>query len=238
MISPEQIAFIDIETASQVAHFNQLAPRMKAIWQKKAAKLNNETNLNEEQLYVERAGIFAEFGKIIAIGIGFFVKDENQNRKFRVKVLAADNEKEILTAFCQIIEPFAAKNYWLCGHNAKEFDFPYLCRRLLINQMSIPTLLQVQGRKPWETPYLDTLEMWKFGDFKHFTSLETLAAVLNVPDDSELDGSMVNNVYHQEKNLAKIAAYCASDVVLTAQVFLKLNALPIIEKENIVTLLP
>lgn len=238
MISPEQIAFIDVETASQVADFSELNPRMKAIWQKKAVKLRNENELNEAELYFEKAGIFAEFGKIIAIGIGFFAKDEKQNRKFRVKVLASENEKEILAAFCQIIEPFAAKNYWLCGHNAKEFDFPYLCRRLLINQMPIPTLLQVQGRKPWETPYLDTLEMWKFGDFKHFTSLETLAAVLDVPDESELDGTMVNKVYHQEKNLSKIAAYCASDVVLTAQVFLRLNALPIIEKENIITLLP
>jgi DNA polymerase elongation subunit (family B) len=125
----------------------------------------------------------------------------------------------------------------LCAHNGKEFDFPYLSRRMLVNSITLPSLLHLSGAKKWEVPHLDTMEMWKFGDYKHYTSLDLLLALFNIPSSkSEMDGSKVNGVYYQEKDLKKIATYCVSDVVAIAQLYLKMKNLPLIEERNIALL--
>jgi 3'-5' exonuclease len=230
MLRLDNLFVIDIETVSVEKDFTNLPTRMQELWHKKHLFLRIEDKTPEET-FAERAGIYAEFGKIIVIGIGFF-HTIGAEKHLKVKALASDNEKQLLTDFAEILNK--RKGVILAGHNSKEFDFPYLCRRYLINGLPIPEPLQIMGMKPWEVKHMDTLDMWKFGDYKNFTSLDLLSAVFNIDSSKQdIDGSQVSTVYYHEKNLNKIAEYCKRDIVVTAQVLLKLNNLDVIPKDNI-----
>lgn len=227
------LLFIDIETVSAQPDFALLDESFRRLWSKKASYLKNEEALNEAELYFKRAGIYAEFGKIVAIGLGFFHWD-NELRYLKVKTLASHDEAELLQSFKELVErKFKANELVLCAHNGKEFDFPYLCRRMLVNGVSIPKALQIQGRKPWEVNHLDTLELWKFGDKKHYTSLELLALLFGIPCKTEMSGEDVNSVYHTEHNLDKIKRYCTEDVVVLAQLYLRYQNEPLVPEEQI-----
>jgi len=229
------ILFLDIETVPQYADYHSLPKDWKELWDIKAGYLirNKETETTDS-IY-PRSGIYAEFGKIICIGCGFITGDD-ENKSITLKSFYGDNEKLLLAEFCDMINKWSAKEQkWLCAHNGKEFDFPYLCRRLVINEMPIPSILNVSGKKPWEVNHFDTMELWKFGDFKSFTSLNLLAHTLGVPTSKDdIDGSMVWSVYWNDKNLPRIVTYCQKDVVTLAQIFLRMNNEPLIKKENIV----
>ncbi len=229
------LLFIDIETVSNEKDYDQLTDRLKAQWDRKAGFLRNEDQLSPEQLFFGRAAIYAEFGKVIVIALGFFYFKEGEPMSMRVKSYFSHNEKELLSNFKEVLEKkFDQKNAILCGHNGKEFDFPYLCRRMLVNQVKLPLILDVASKKPWEVNYLDTMEMWKFGDRKNFTSLDLLTAIFDVPSSkSDIDGSMVNKVYYEEDGLQRIADYCCNDVIATAQLYLRMKCMPIIPKELI-----
>ena len=160
------------------------------------------------------------------IGIGFFY-EEKEELKFRVKSLYDDDEKALLEQFKEVLSRFP-EDVRLCAHNGREFDFPYLSRRMLINGMKLPAALDLSGKKPWEINHIDTMDMWKFGDWKHYTSLELLATLFNIESSkTSMDGSQVNTVYHQEKDLEKIAEYCKDDVIVTAKLYSKLKSLPV-----------
>ena len=219
------ILFLDIETAAQYADFEQLPERFKPLWKRKAQNLKNEAQSTEKELYAERAAIFAEFGKVICIGIGGYYYKENQELAFKTKVLAHENEQELLLEFCKILEKHKAQHsLMLCAHNGKEFDFPYLSRRMLINGIKLPEALNLAGKKPWEINHIDTMELWKFGDYKNYTSLDMLAAVFDIPSSkSDISGADVNRVYYEEQNLAKIAEYCERDVQVLAKLYLKIK---------------
>lgn len=230
----ENILFIDIETISEKASFTELNERMKKAWKHKASLLDK--NVSEELLYFQKAAIYAEFGKIISIGVGFFYLDENKTKNFKLKCFSGHNEKEILNDFKTLIETkYKNKKLIFCAHNGKEFDFPYLCRRMLINEISIPKQLNLSGKKSWEIEHIDTLELWKFGDRKNYTSLDLLTALFDIPGSkNDLDGSKVNEVYYLENGLDRIAQYCMDDVLAMAQLYLKLNNKPLIQKENVI----
>ena len=220
------ILFVDIETVAHVKDFSELGERLKTQWSRKASFLKREEHQTDGDLYQERAGIFAEFGKIVCIAVGKFVDNEAGEIVFRTKAYSGDDEKSILLEFKTMLERLDPMSLKLCAHNGKEFDFPYLCRRMLINDIALPMVLNLSGRKSWEIPHLDTMEMWKFGDFKHYTSLDLLSAVFNIPTSKgDMDGSRVNKVYHVENDLTKIKDYCLRDVVVLAQVFLKLRCI-------------
>ena len=227
------ILFLDIETVPQNEFFSALSEEMQELYADKT-KYQRQVDLTAEEFY-ERAGIWAEFGKIICISVGYFTI-KNAERQFRTKSIVGD-EKELLTAFNLLIKDhFSNPAYVFCGHNIKEFDIPYLCRRMLINGIQIPDKLQLFGRKPWEIPHLDTLELWKFGDYKHYTSLKLLTHVLGIPSPKEdIDGSQVRHVYYNEKNINRIAKYCERDVVAVAQVFLKLRGEGILKESEILS---
>ncbi|MES2794453.1 MAG: 3'-5' exonuclease [Bacteroidota bacterium] len=231
----QNLLFIDIETVSAEPLFENLTPRMQKLWERKASFIKHEEDLSASQLYFERAGIYAEFGKIIVIGVGFFYWNEANRLCLKVKTLTADNEINLLKDFKKLLEErFAKKESALCAHNGKEFDFPYLSRRMLINGIKLPKALDFSGKKPWEVPHYDTLEMWKFGDKKQYTSLETLSAVFGIESSkTDMAGDEVNSVYYKENNLEKIREYCLEDVVALAQIFLKLNAQEPVEQINI-----
>ncbi|MBX2951550.1 MAG: 3'-5' exonuclease [Leadbetterella sp.] len=224
------ILFIDIETVSLTRDFEALPERLKAHWEKKASFFKREEPY--EELYFERAAIYAEFGRVLCIGVGGFY--ENGTR-LKVSSLYAEDEKELLISFKELVEKHpAGKNLILCAHNGKEFDFPYLCRRMLINGIPLPGVLNISGKKPWEIQHLDTLEMWKFGDFKHYTSLDLLASVFDIPGSKgTMDGSEVNSEYYLHAHVDKIREYCREDVVVLAQLYRKLSGKSLIAEENI-----
>ena len=229
------ILFLDIETVATTGKYSDLSDRMKVQWARKVNFFRQrEEGQTDENLYYERAGIYAEFGKIIVIAIGKFTENENGERSLKTKYFAHDDEKILLEEFKIALEKMDSSQLKLCAHNGKEFDFPYLSRRMLVHGISLPSVLNLSGKKSWEIPHLDTMELWKFGDYKHYTSLDLLAALFNIPTSKgELDGSKVNHAYYHEKDLKKIAEYCVGDVVAVAQLFLKMKGLELIPEKNI-----
>jgi predicted PolB exonuclease-like 3'-5' exonuclease len=233
----KNILFIDIETASGFQSYNQLDPRMQKAWDHKASFIDRD--IDSSELYFRKAGVYAEFGKVIAIGAGFFFSDEDKNIRFKVKCFSGNEEKKLLQEFIQLIETkYKNKRLIFCAHNGKEFDYPYLCRRMLINSLDIPKPLNLTGKKSWEVDHLDTLDMWKFGDRKNYTSLDLLTALFDIPGSkNEMNGGLVNDVYYHENGLERISLYCTEDVIATAQLYLKLHNKPLIENENIIKIL-
>ena len=213
------ILFIDIETVPEQQHYDQLDEDLRQFWEQKT-QYQRKDEISAEAFY-ERAGIWAEFGKIITISVGYFV-NKADIRNFRVTSFWGD-EKKILTDFSNLLTThFNGPQHLLCGHNAKEFDIPFIARRMIINSISLPSKLNLFGKKPWEVPHLDTLELWKFGDYKHFTSLKLLTKVLGVPSPKDdIDGSEVARVYYEEKDIDRIITYCEKDVIAVAQIFLR-----------------
>ena len=229
------ILFIDIETVACTDHFPSLDERLKVQWARKAGFLKRNTNDTDEDLFHLKAGIYAEFGKIICIAVGRFADNEQGELTLRTKAYASDDEKALLMDFKAMVERFDPTTTQLCAHNGKEFDYPYICRRMLVNGIPLPAILNLSGKKPWEIQHLDTLEMWKFGDHKHYTSLDLLATIFNITSSkNDMDGSKVNEVYHKEHDLARITSYCLHDVVVLTQLFLRLKGHPLIEERNII----
>jgi 3'-5' exonuclease len=230
-ISLENILFLDIETVPEAPEFTDLDPVKQELWDHKS-RYQRKDDQSAEAFY-ERAGIWAEFGRIICISVGFFAL-RNGERQFRTTSYFGD-EETLLKEFKNLLEThYYGPQKVLCGHNAKEFDFPYIARRMLIHGIKLPEKLNLFGKKPWEIPHLDTMELWKFGDFKHYTSLKLLTHVLGIPSPKDdIDGSMVSKVFYQENDLDRIVAYCEKDVIAVAQVLLKLRGEPILEPEAI-----
>ena len=229
-----KILFLDIETVPEEENFDQLSPYKKELWAQKSAYQRKEDESPEE--FYECAGIWAEFGKIVCISVGYFVI-QNSERNFRIKTFFGD-EKQLLTEFKELLDNhFNLKTHVLCAHNGKEFDFPYIARRMIINNISLPKSLNLFGKKPWEIPHLDTMHLWRFGDYKNYTSLKLLAEVLGIPSPKDdIDGSEVAHVYYIEKNIDRIVTYCEKDVVTIAQVVLRFMNEPLLESEEIIWL--
>lgn len=227
-IPSHKVLFLDIETVPKVGNWNELSPEWQNLWSKKVEKQLSE-NETAEEFYGKRAGILAEFGKIICISCGI-ISNENT---LKLKSFYGDDEVDILLAFNKLIhDNYFKSDLILCAHNGKEFDFPFLARRMLINQIEIPSILNLQGKKPWEIQHLDTMELWKFGDYKHYTSLNLLATVLGIPTPKDdIDGSQVASVYYEENDLERIKTYCEKDVLTVAQIFRKFRGEELLERE-------
>lgn len=228
------ILFLDIETVSQYETYNHLPEDWRELWDLKAGVLLRNKETDTPETIYDRAGIYAEFGKIICISCGY-IQGKGDERKLILKSFCGDDEVRILNDFSEMLQKWSGEaERYLCAHNGKEFDYPYICRRMIINGIAIPEVLKIAGRKPWEVRHLDTLEMWKFGDYKSFTSLKLLAKVLGIPSPKDdIDGSMVNSVYWNEKDIDRIAHYCQKDVITLAQVLLRFHCEPLIKPENI-----
>lgn len=230
-----KVLFLDIETVPEEEAHANLSDSRQALWEQKTS-YQRKDEITAEAFY-ERAGIWAEFGKIVCISVGFFDTTQPNNRSLRIKSFSGE-EASILEAFKQLCdEHFYLKSHLLCAHNVKEFDFPYIARRMVIHRIALPKILDLFGKKPWEVPHLDTLQLWKFGDYKHYTSLALLADIFGIPTPKEdIDGSDVARVYYQEKNLERIVRYCEKDVLTLAQVFLTFLRKPLLEENQIVWL--
>jgi len=230
-IRPEDILFLDIETVPAVSSYTLLDRTFQVHWDKKSRQFRDESQ-SAEDVY-ERAGIYAEFGKIICISAGLI--KEKDPFSFRIKSFYGDDEKTLLSDFSSMLNKFSKNGeVLLCAHNGKEFDYPYIARRMIINRLIIPDILDNAGRKPWEVKLLDTLDLWKFGDYKSYTSLDLLTATLNIPSPKDdIDGSMVAGIYYNEHDIRRIVRYCEKDVLAVAQVLLRFMNLPKIEEDKI-----
>lgn len=236
----QKIMFLDIETVPQTASMAGLSPELEHLWTDKFNQLKLRMpdkyadDTSPEEAFCSSAGIYAEFGKVVCISVGFIYFRGN-HMCFRTKSFAGHDEVALLEGFAALLNKFCTtKDHSLCGHNIKEFDIPYLCRRMLINGVMLPEILNISGKKPWEVNFIDTLERWKFGDYKNYTSLKLLTAVFGIPTPKDdIDGSQVGAVYYETGDVQRIATYCQKDVVATAQVFLRMAGLPVMEKDNI-----
>ncbi len=232
-INLQNILFLDIETVPEYENFEDLDTVKQALFTQKT-QYQRKDEFTAEEFY-HRAGIWAEFGKIVCISVGYFDVSGLENT-FRLKSFCDNDEASILLNFKSLINHhFNLPQQVLCGHNAKEFDFPFIARRMIIQGIDLPEKLNLFGKKPWEIPHLDTLEMWKFGDYKHYTSLNLLTNILKIPSPKEdIDGSMVAQVYYKEKDLKRIAKYCENDVLAVAQIYLRFNNNSLLEKHQII----
>ena len=224
----EKVLFLDIETVPQVGNWQHLDEPTQNLWDKKT-RLQRKDDLTAEEFYKERGGIMAEFGKIICISVGIIEKSE----KIIIKSFYGDDEKQLLEEFGEIFNRPKLRDVILCAHNGKEFDFPWIARRFLINGMHPPKPFQLFGKKPWEIQHLDTMELWKFGDYKSYVSLELLAHVFGIPTPKDdIDGSMVASIYYIEKDLFRIVQYCEKDVLTLANVFRRMRQENLLQKSD------
>ncbi len=229
----DKVLFLDIETVPQVYQFQDLDKKPKELFELKTRFMQNDEK-SFESLYNERGGIYAEFGKIVCISVGF-VHETSQGKQLRMKSFYHDDEETLLKQFKNLLdENYNSPYHILCGHNAKEFDFPYICRRMLINGIELPETLNISGKKPWEIAHLDTMELWKFGDFKAYTSLALLCHVFNIPTPKDdISGADVARVYYEDKDLERIKVYCEKDVVALIQLFLRMRGDSLVDDSDI-----
>ncbi|MDC0652191.1 3'-5' exonuclease [Flavobacteriaceae bacterium] len=232
-IKMNNVLFLDIETVPQKENWSEVPNTTQVLFAKKTAYQRKEAITPED--FYERAGIWAEFGKIICISVAYFTND-TQERNLRVTSFSGDNEKQILVDFKQLLDThFNKSHHVLCAHNGKEFDFPYIARRMIIHQIELPLKLNLFGKKPWEVPHLDTMELWKFGDYKHYSSLQLLTSILGIPSPKDdIDGSEVAKVYYKDKNLERIVSYCEKDTIAVAQLLIRFNNEKCIEEHEII----
>ena len=234
-IDVSNILFIDIETVPEVPNFKELSERGQELWSKKTRYIQEKENATAEEIY-EKAGIYSEFAKVVCISVGMIIQ-KNGEEQIRLKSFAGDNEKQFLQEFIDLLNTsFNRPTSILCAHNGKEFDFPFLARRMLINGLRLPHVLDIAGKKPWDIKHLDTMELWKFGDYKHYTSLELLTYVFNIPTPKDdIDGSQVASVYYDEKDIDRIIKYCEKDVVATIQLFRRYQGKELIHDDFIIS---
>lgn len=229
----ENILFLDIETVPEVENFNNLSEEKQELFAAKT-QYQRKDEISPEDFY-ERAGIWAEFGKIVCISVGYFTNFKSEERKYRVTSFYGD-EQQILEDFKNLLDKhFNKPEHVLCAHNGKEFDFPYIARRMIIHQIPLPEKLNLFGKKPWEIAHLDTMELWRFGDYKHYTSLKLLTSILGIPSPKDdISGSEVGDVFYKEKNIKRIVTYCEKDTIAIAQLLLRFNNEPLIDELNII----
>lgn len=233
MHSINNILFLDIETVPQYASFEHVPIEARPFWIKKSEQMRRDKELDTPDSMYPKAGIYAEFGKIVCISCGI-ISGNGDDKKLTLKSFCCEDEKVILLDFCDLLKKWSGHEKVLCAHNGKEFDFPYISRRMVINQISVPGMLQLSGKRPWEIPHIDTLELWKFGDYKNYTTLNLLAFSFGIPTPKDdIDGSIVWKVYWDEKDLKRIVTYCQKDVITVAQVYLRMNGEALIQVENI-----
>lgn len=228
-INKEKILFLDIETAPQYPNYDSIPDSFRKLWDSKAKFLVKE-NQTPSDVY-KSAGIYAEYGKVVCITVGMF-----SGQSFRLKCFYGDDEKIMLEEFCALLNKhYNTEEHYLCAHNGKEFDFPFLARRILVNGIKIPRILDNAGKKPWEVKHLDTMELWKFGDYKSYTSLNLLAEIFGIPSPKgDMDGSMMYKVYWEDKDWERIVKYNQKDVLTVAQVYLRFKGEKLIDEKDVV----
>jgi len=235
LIQLEKILFLDIETVPEYETFEELSETMQELFDKKT-KYQRKDEYTVSEYYQERAGVLSEFSKVVCISAGFIHTDSSGEKTFRVKSYYDHDEKKILSDFKILLNNnYSSYDTYLCAHNGKEFDYPFIARRMIVKGIALPETLDIAGKKPWEVRHLDTMELWKFGDYKHYTSIKLLTEILGIPSPKDdIDGSEVANVYYKKKDLERIAIYCEKDTFTVAQIYLRLKGMQILPQESMI----
>lgn len=230
----KNLLLLDIETVAACPSYDQLNPRLQKLWDKKADRIRKgDDERSSAELFYEQGAIYAEFGRVVSIAFGGLHWKGNE-LALKVSSYSNTDEAALLREFKALVEKYPPRDLVMCAHNGKEFDFPYLCRRMLINGIELPQAMQIAGKKPWDILHQDTLELWKFGDYKNFTSLDLLAAVFDIPGSkNEMNGAEVTPTFYEQNDLEKINRYCREDVVVLAQLYLKLHSQELVAEKNI-----
>jgi hypothetical protein len=237
-VAVENCLFIDIETVPIARSYAELNDLYQMLWKEKFFKKQEENETVDEQFF-NNAGIYAEFGKVVCISTGMFRKNPSGEQTIRIRSFAGDDEKKLLSDFAEMLNKhFSDKSkYFFCGHNINEFDIPFLCRRMLVNGIRLPAMMNLSGLKPWEIKNLDTMQLWKFGDYKNYTSLKLLAALFDIPTPKDdISGKDVGRVYWYEHDIRRISAYCQKDVLTVAQLLLRFMGKPLLNDNQVVFL--
>ena len=233
-IDIKKIIFLDIETVPLVYDFDKLSKIEAELFNKKTKYIQKYQDISAVEAY-QKSGIYAEFAKIVCISVGYFFQEKTK-QTLRIKSFYGKDEKKLLKEFNSLLNKTLKENFILCAHNGKEFDYPFMARRILINGLKLPNILNTAGKKPWEIKHLDTMELWKFGDYKHYTSLELLTYVFDIPTPKDdIDGSQVAKVFYEDKDLDRIIIYCEKDVIATIQLFLRYQGLPLIDNDFVIS---
>ena len=232
-LNVEDVLFLDIETVPQQPVYSELPENFQKLWEHKSKYFRDEEQTPGD--VYERAGIYAEFGRIVCISVGVIVQKSGE-RFYRVKSFYNEDEKKLLSSFNDMLNKFTAQpGKCLCAHNGQEFDYPFIARRTLINGLRLPKILDIAGMKPWDVKdkLMDTLQLWKFGDYKNYTSLSLLCAAFDIPTPKDdIDGSQVAQVYYEDGDVDRIIHYCEKDTLAVANLLLRYKGEPIIEMEN------
>lgn len=233
-VNLEHALVFDIETVPGTNDWSSLSPDIQYLWARKAQQLRiPEEEMTPSESFADRAGIYAEFGKVVCISAGLFKRTPEGGWQLRVRSFYGDDEKALLTEFAETLSKLN-KSYFLVGHNINEFDIPYVCRRMIIHGINLPDMIDIAGKKPWEVHHIDTMQYWKFGDYKSYTSLKLLAAILGIPTPKDdIEGKDVARVYWEEQNLERIAVYCQKDVVTTARLLQRYKGLPTLTDDDV-----
>lgn len=226
----QDVLFLDIETVPLYAEYDELEGMEKYLWDRTARYINTEEETDSETY--AQAGVYAEFGRIVCICVGNIGID-NECEFLKLRCFYNDDERNLLLEFKSFLQKLNTATI-LCAHNGKAFDFPFICRRMLINGIELPEIFVNSENKSSELQHLDTLEFWKFGDYQHFTSLEHLAHLFKLESSKkDIDRGSVQKVYYSQNDPQKIVDYCFNDVVTIAQLLLRFNNQNTIRTENI-----
>jgi hypothetical protein len=232
-LNPEDVLYLDIETVPQYSAYEKMPELLRKFWDKKSESFRGEESPDE---VYGRAGIYAEFGRIICISAGVITQKRGE-RVYRVKSFYGEDERKLILSFNDMLDRFVSyPGRCLCAHNGQEFDYPFIARRTLINGLRLPNILNMAGLKPWEMKekLLDTMQLWKFGDYRSYTSLGLMCTVFNIPTPKDdIDGSQVARVYYEEGDLERIARYCEKDTLAVGHLLLRFRGEPIIEMGNV-----
>ena len=225
----KNIVFFDIETAGSHESLDALQednPLLATLWSKRCEylreKFEENKDLTDEELYLNKAALHPEFNRIVCASFGRIAGDVDSTSMI-IKSYSGDDESEILDGIDKVLTKFNKMN--LCGHNIKRFDIPVMGKRFLINGKKLPKSLMIYDSKPWELPFIDTSDIWSFGAWQEgFASLELIAASLKVPSPKDdIRGEDVHSVFWESSEHSRIAEYCAKDVKVLGDIMLKIS---------------
>jgi hypothetical protein len=232
-IPTNKILFLDIETVGLEKNYDDLVANHSRMadqfdkyfdWFLKRFPEDKEIATDQKNIvFATRAALVPEFAKIVTVSVAFVTESGDIKRQ----TFAGDDEHKLLRDVQVLLDRTGKLDFWLCGHNLKNFDIPMLAKRMLIQNILPPSILPAFNTKPWEIRAIDTKEVWQFGAYTAIGSLDLLCASMDVPSpkEGEVVGSKVHDAYWNKGMLKEIAEYCERDVQVLVDVILKLKSL-------------
>jgi len=223
-----KLLFLDIETVGIEEDLDSLHitfPHLSKMWGETGYDYCKRRYPNEDlysnEMFIKKAALLPEFGKIVCASVGFI----SPNGQIKLDSFVGD-EKDILGNICELFNSVDKLGFKICGHNIKNFDLPYIGKKMLVHGITLPKILPTYNDKPWETKVVDTKEVWGFNSYIGLSSLDLICASLDVesPKNGDLKGDLLHQFYYSEKkDINKIKEYCEKDVEATIKLVKKIT---------------